>query len=185
VIKIIAFDLVGVLVTEKDIKLTKKECKLERMFGSNVNDSDYLMEARKIIKKDSIVMRRTEDLINKIYEIKDDNLFKKIKEKNNYLKIIIATNHVSFVRNFIGESFGVDYLYDVLISAEIHKVKPNINFYNHILNKYSLKSSELLFLDDNIDNIKIANQIGIKTIKVDKDTDLYKTISEWLEKNDK
>ena len=40
-IKVIAFDLVGVLVNEKDIELTLEEDKLERMFGSNRNDSDY------------------------------------------------------------------------------------------------------------------------------------------------
>lgn len=80
-IKVIAFDLVGVLVTERDIDLTPEEDKLERMFGSNINDSDYLMEARKIIDKDSILMRATEELIDKLYKVKDDNLFKKNKGK--------------------------------------------------------------------------------------------------------
>ena len=67
-IKIIAFDLVGVLVHEKDIDLTDEESKLERMFGPNLYDSDYLMEARKIISKDSTIMDITECLINKLYE---------------------------------------------------------------------------------------------------------------------
>ena len=182
-IKVIAFDLVGVLVTERDIDLTTEEDKLERMFGSNINDSDYLMEARKTIDKDSILMRTTEELIDKLYKVKDDNLFKKIKEKYNNVKIIIATNHVSFVRNFIGENLGVDYLDDVLISAEIHKVKPNSDFYNHILDKFDLKPEELLFLDDNIDNIDGAEKLGINTIKVNKDADLYSEIIKFLDYN--
>lgn len=182
-IKVIAFDLVGVLVTERDIDLTTEENKLERMFGSNINDSDYLMEARKIIDKDSILMRTTEELIDKLYKVKDENLFRKIKEKYNNVKIIIATNHVSFVRNFIGENLGVDYLDDVLISAEIHKVKPNSDFYNHILDKFDLKPEELLFLDDNIDNIDGAEKLGINTIKVNKDTDLYSEIIKFLDYN--
>ena len=33
-IKDIAFDLIGILVTEKDIDLTEEEDKLERMFGN-------------------------------------------------------------------------------------------------------------------------------------------------------
>ena len=41
-IKYIAFDLVGVLVNEKDISLTPEEEKLEKMFGPNINDSDYM-----------------------------------------------------------------------------------------------------------------------------------------------
>lgn len=182
-IKVIAFDLVGVLVNEKDIELTIEEDKLERMFGSNINDSDYLMEARKLINKDSILMRTTEELIDKIYKVKDNELFEKIKIKYPNLKIVIATNHVSFVRNFIGESFGVDYLDDVLISAEIHKVKPNSDFYEHILSKHNINPNELLFLDDNLINIEGANKLGINTIKVNKDTNLFEDICRWLEQN--
>ena len=182
-IKIVAFDLVGVLVNEKDVELTPEEDKLERMFGSNINDADYLIDARKIINKDSILMRTTEDLIDKIYKVKDRELFRKIKEKYPNLKIIIATNHVSYVRNFIGESFGVNYLDDVLISAEIHKIKPNLDFYEHIINKYNIKPNELLFLDDNVKNIEGAQQLGINTIKVNKNTDLFKEICICLEQN--
>lgn len=179
-IKVIAFDLVGVLVNEKDIELTLEEDKLERMFGSNRNDSDYLMDARKIIQKDSVLIRTTEELIEKIYRVRDRDILKKIKEKDPNLKIIIATNHVSYVRNFIGESFGVDYLDDVLISAEIHKVKPNSDFYEHIINKYHIEPNEILFLDDNAENIDGANRLGINTIKVNRDTDLFEEICKWL-----
>lgn len=41
-IKVIALDLVGVLVRKKDIKLTEIESKLERNFGTNINDLDFL-----------------------------------------------------------------------------------------------------------------------------------------------
>lgn len=53
-IKIIAFDLVGVLVREKDIKLSKEEEKLERLFGNNISDEDYMNEAEKITNKDIV-----------------------------------------------------------------------------------------------------------------------------------
>ena len=175
-IKVIAYDFVGVLVTEKDIELSEAESKLERMFGDNLNDSDYLMAARKIIEKDSIIMKTTEDLINKLYQVKDKNLFKKVKEKCPNAKQIIATNHVSFIRNFIGEYLGVEYLDDVIISAEIHKIKPNKDFYNLILRKYNIKPDELLFIDDNKNNIESANELGIQTILVNKNTNLINEI---------
>lgn len=76
-IKLIAFDFVGVLVNERDIELTDVENKLERMFGPNLNDSDYLIEARKLIEKDSIIMNTTESLIEKLYKVKDRDIFKK------------------------------------------------------------------------------------------------------------
>lgn len=175
-IKLIAFDFVGVLVNERDIELTDVENKLERMFGPNLNDSDYLIEARKLIEKDSIIMNTTESLIEKLYKVNDRNIFKKIKEKHPNIKIIIATNHLSFVRNFIGESFDVDYLDDLIISAEIHKIKPNVDFYKYILDKYKINSKELLFIDDNKENVDSAKNIGISTIKVEKDTDIIQEI---------
>ena len=181
-IKVIAFDLVGVLVNEIDIELTPEEERLERLFGDNINDAEYLIEARKIINKDSIIVRVTEELINKIYKVKDQELLKRIKEKYSDLKIIIATNHVSFVRNFIGESFGVDYLDDVLISAEIHKIKPNADFYNHILDKFKLLPEELLLLDDNLKNISGAKGLNINTITVDKNTNLFDEICNCVDK---
>lgn len=179
-IKVIAFDLVGVLVSEKDIELSEVEEKLERMFGPNLNDEDYLKQAKKIVEKDLEVINTTKVLINKLYKIKDKRIFKKIKEINENVKIIIATNHLSFVKDFIKESFNIDYLDDIIISAEIHKIKPNLDFYQHILNKYSIESKELLFLDDNINNINGAQALGINTIKIEKDTNLIDEISKFI-----
>ena len=179
-IKVVAFDLVGVLVNEKDIELSEIEEKLERMFGPNLNDADYLVEARKLIEKDSIIMNITEALIDKLYKVKDIEIFKKIKEKNENVKLIIATNHLSFVRDFIGESFNIDYLDDLIISAEIHKIKPNADFYEYILNKYNIDSKELLFLDDNIDNVNGAKRLGINTIKVEKNINLIDKVTEFI-----
>lgn len=179
-IKVIAFDLVGVLAFEKDIKLTDEEEKLERMFGPNLNDSDYLNNARKIIKKDSIIMKTTENLIDKLYEIHDRDILKKIKNKYPSLKLIIATNHLSYVRNFIGESFNIDYLDDLIISAEVHKIKPNNDFYQYILDKYDIGPEELLFIDDNHENINSANNMKINTIKINKNDDLFEKIINYL-----
>lgn len=179
-IKVIAFDLVSVLVSEKDIELSEVEEKLERMFGPNLNDEDYLKQAKKIVEKDLEVINTTKVLINKLYKVKDKKIFKKINEINENVKIIIATNHLSFVKDFIKESFNIDYLDDIIISAEIHKIKPNLDFYQYILNKYSIESKELLFLDDNINNINGAQALGINTIKIEKDTNLIDEISKFI-----
>lgn len=180
-IKVIAFDFVGVLVNEKDIDLSEIEEKLERMFGPDLNDADYLNESRKIIENDSIIMNTIEALIDKLYKVRDREIFKKVKEKNKNIKVIIATNHLSFVRNFISENFDIKYLDDLIISAEIHKIKPNSDFYEYILKKYNINSTELLFLDDNRDNIIGAKKLGVQTIKVERDTNLFEEISKFID----
>lgn len=188
-LKVIAFDFVGVLVNEKDIDLEEQEDKLERKFGSNLNDEDYLTFAEQTLKinnKEAIDI--TKNIINKLYKVRDADIFTKLKNKYNNIKIIIATNHLSYVEEFINKYFDTTYLDDVIISANINKIKPNANFYNFILEKFNIKSKELLFLDDNVENIDGANKLNIRTIKVEKNMNLYeevcKFISEGSENNE-
>lgn len=182
-IKVIAFDFVGVLVSEKDINLSNIEEKLERMFGPNKNDEDYLVEAQKIVGKDVPIMSITEGVIDKLYEVRDIDIFKKLKKKYPNIKIIIATNHLSIVRKFIINVFDTNYLDDLVISADIHKIKPDASFYNEVLDKYKINPNELLFIDDNMENIGGAKNVGISTIKVDKNTDIIKEISLIIDNN--
>lgn len=178
-IKIIAFDFVGVLVREKNIPLTEVEDKLERKFGPNISDSDYINEASNIIDKD-LVIDTAKDIIDKLYEVKDNDLFKKIKEKNNNIKIIIATNHISYVKEYIDKYLDINNLDDSIISAEINRIKPNKDFYQYILDKYNIEPNELLFLDDNMDNVNGAKELGINTIKVNRDTNILEEINNYI-----
>ena len=184
-IKVIAFDLVGVLVNEKDIKLSYTEEKLERLFGNNISDDIYLKDAEKIVKNKNDIIPITKNIIEKLYKIKDENLIENLKKKYNNIKIIIATNHVTYVKDYIKNNFKeVD---DIIISAQINKIKPDKSFYKYIIDKYLISPEELLFLDDNEKNINSAKEIGINTIYVKKDTSLYdeilKIINNDIEKN--
>ena len=184
-IKVIAFDLVGVLVNEKDIRLSCTEKKLERLFGDNISDDIYLKDAEKIVKNKNDIIPITKNIIEKLYKIKEENLIRNLKKKYNNIKIIIATNHVTFVKDYIKNNFKeVD---DIIISAQINKIKPDKGFYKYIIDKYLISPEELLFLDDNEKNISSAKEIGINTIYVKKDISLYdeilKIINNDIEKN--
>lgn len=175
-IKVIAFDLVGVLVSEKDINLNETEDKLERLFGSNISDEDYLNKGSKYERDKIKLINLTKEIINKLYKVRFSNLFEDIKKINNKVKIIIATNHVSYVKSYIKNNFDDKYLDDIIISSEIHEIKPDKEFYRYILNKYNLMPQELLFLDDNENNILGAKSLEINTVKISKDTDILKEV---------
>ena len=175
-IKVIAIDFVGVLVKEKHIQLEETEEKLERKFGDNINDTDYLEEAKKLTNENVIDI--THNIFDKLYNPIDKEIFSKLKESIKNASFLIATNHVLYIKEYINKTFNdVD---DVIISAEIGKIKPNRDYYEYILNKYNIKPEELLFLDDNINNINGASILGIKTIKVNKDTNIYKEILKYI-----
>ena len=175
-IKVIAFDLVGVLVSESDIELSQEEDRLERMYGDNLNDNDYLDKAKDITNDD--IESTTYSIFDKLYIPRDIDIFTKLKEKYGNVKLVVATNHVSYVRKYIEKTF--DNADDIIISAEIGMIKPNKDFYEYILNKYNINPDELLFLDDSIRNIDGALSLGIKTIKVDKGMDLYDEIVKYI-----
>ncbi len=179
-IKVIAFDLVGVLVNEKDIVLSDEEEKLERLFGPNLSDEDYLKKAKEIVCNEKNIVNITKVLINKLYKVNDKDLFKKIKEINSKVKVVIATNHVSFVKEFINSHFNINYLDDLIISVEINKIKPNLDFYEFVLDKYKINANELLFLDDNIENVNGAKKLGIQTIKVEKNSNLVSEVELYI-----
>ena len=180
-IKLIAIDLIGVLAFEKDIELSNEESKLERLFGPNISDSEYLKQAFNIINKDNTTIENiTKNIINKLYDIKDKDIFTKLKKDYPDIKLIIATNHISYVKDFIYNNFNTTYLDDIIISSNIHKIKPNKDFYQYILDKYYLKPNEVLFIDDNINNIEGAKSLNINTIKIEKNNNLYLTIKDYL-----
>ena len=178
-IKVIAFDLVGVLVREKDIPLTSLESQLERLFGPNISDLEYLNEAREIVNDDNLINTATINIINKLYEIKDINLLDKLRNKYHNIKLVLATNHISMINDYINNNFMFD---NIFISADIHKIKPNKNFYEEIINKIKCSPNEILFLDDNKENIEGASICGLNTILVDKSMDLYEEIVKYIDK---
>ena len=169
-IKVIAFDLVGVLICEKDIELTDVENILEK----NFDDVSYTHKFSEYSNLESI----TKNIINKLYKFKNIEVINKIKQNNSDIKIIIASNHVSYIKEFIENN--IKNLDDIIISEDIKLFKPNKDFYTYILNKYNINPNELLFIDDNIENIISAKNLGINTIKVDKYTNIYKEAYKYL-----
>ena len=49
-----------------------------------------------------------------------------------------------------------------------------------ILEKFNIKSKEFLFLDDNVENIDGANKLNIRTIKVEKNMNLYEEVCKFI-----
>ena len=128
-IKVIAFDLIGVLSYEKDIKLSTEEQKLERLFGPNISNEEYLKQASNILKEKSPIMLITKNIINKLYYTKNNYIFTKLNKAYPNIKLIIATNHISYIKEYINKSFDTTYLDDIIVSADINAIRPNNDFY--------------------------------------------------------
>ncbi len=78
--KVILFDFGGVLVTEKDIALTREEEQLERFFGKNYSDEKYAKSVSKFVPNREEALKIAKCIIDKLYVVKDEEHFSKIRK---------------------------------------------------------------------------------------------------------
>ena len=107
-------------------------------------------------------------LLNYIkYKKWNDNILEIVQNlKNNGYKLYVLSNISEYVfKNFRST---LEPLFDGLVlSYEIHKIKPYNAIYKYIIDKYNLNPDETLFIDDTKVNMESANKLGIKGRKVE------------------
>lgn len=60
----------------------------------------------------------------------------------------------------------------IVVSGDEKLIKPDPKIYQVLLKRYNLKAEESVFIDDNIQNIETAKDLGFATIHVKRKTDL-------------
>jgi 2-haloacid dehalogenase len=68
--------------------------------------------------------------------------------------ISIAYDRFPFFKEFEG----------IVVSGHEKMIKPNKEIYHLLLNRYNLKAENTVFIDDNLKNIKAAEEIGLHAI---------------------
>ncbi len=64
------------------------------------------------------------------------------------------------------------------MSYQVHQVKPDAEIYQTLLGKYGLAPENTLFIDDRENNIRAAEKLGIHTLWLKPDTDLFAEAAE-------
>lgn len=65
---------------------------------------------------------------------------------------------------------------EVLISAEEQLIKPEIDIFNLVLQRFQLSPSEVYFIDDSLPNIMAAQSLGIQAQHFHRSTECYQTV---------
>ena len=76
----------------------------------------------------------------------------------------------TYFENFL----PLDYFDGIVVSADIHMIKPDRRIYEFFLSKYNLKADECLFIDDRLENVKGALAVGIEAYEFKKDFEAIK-----------
>lgn len=92
------------------------------------------------------------------------DIFRTLKQ-NSDLKFYALTNWSAETFPIALERFDFLHWFDGrVVSGEEKMRKPFPEFYQLLLNRYGVKSEEALFIDDNLRNVKAAEDLGIKSI---------------------
>ena len=102
-----------------------------------------------------------------------------IKELKKTHKVYLLSNAISsYLRNILSK-YNLEECFDkIYISAEIHLIKPNANFFSYVTNDLGLNPKECIMIDDSQKNINGAESIGIKGIVYQNLEDLKSKIKE-------
>jgi len=94
---------------------------------------------------------------------------KEIFDVLNYLKqkyiLGIITNHSKEWFDYLDKKFDFSNFFSVIIiSSEVKARKPDLRIFEKFLEKLDINSNKVCFIDDKLENLKAASQLGMKTI---------------------
>jgi putative hydrolase of the HAD superfamily len=86
--------------------------------------------------------------------------------KGNFRLFVLSnTNELHWSR--ITDEFGIDnYVEHIFASHQLGMVKPELAIFQHVIDALQVEPREILFLDDNLDNIEASQKLGISGVHV-------------------
>ena len=147
---------------------------------------DTSKAAKPIIKKHPEYKEAIEAFYGRFLEMIDSvhqenvDLALKLKQKGYPIYLLSNFPGDQFEKYRLQNSF-LDEFDDMIISGDVGLAKPDIKIYQLAIKKFNLNPEESLFIDDKIENTKGAEQVGIKTIQLQKPEDLDKEIRKFID----
>lgn len=77
-------------------------------------------------------------------------------------QLYILSNASNSFYEYFPRFAPIDYFDGVVVSCDIHMVKPDIRIYQYLLDKYSLQPTECFFIDDMEYNVQGARDAGMQ-----------------------
>lgn len=201
-IKNIVFDLGKVLVEFNPLGYLK-----QFGFNDNINNilSDIIFKSKDWFECDSGKYANNSDLVeilcNKHPQYNDE--IRAVLNKEWVKMLTLKESSVEFLKHLKQESFKIYILsnlseesynfvskYDFfnlidggVYSYQLKICKPELQIYNELLTKYNLCPEETIFIDDNKDNIDVANKLKIHGVLFNDLEDTKQEVEKIIEDN--
>ena len=84
--------------------------------------------------------------------------------KDKGLGIYVLSNADTSFHEYFLHFTSEDFFDGVMVSSDVHMIKPERRIYEHFLNTFHLIPEECLFIDDRAENVEGAREVGIRGI---------------------
>lgn len=87
---------------------------------------------------------------------------KYVKEKG--YGVYVLSNACSKFYEYFPKHYDLDFFDGVVVSSDVHIIKPDVEIYKYLLDEYGLKAEECLFIDDREENVNGAKKSGMNGV---------------------
>ena len=101
----------------------------------------------------------------------------KIKKKDKFKLLCLSNVNSSHWESLLKKKWGfLEYFDELILSHEVHMTKPDKKIFEYTIEKAGCKPEEIVFIDDGINNVRVARELGIIGIKFTNKEDLVKEL---------
>jgi len=91
------------------------------------------------------------------------SLLKKLKDMNRYKLIALSNVNSSHWDYILNKKWDfLEYFSEFILSHEVHLTKPDPRIFQLAIEKSECKAEEIVYIDDGLNNIRSANDLGIR-----------------------
>lgn len=96
-------------------------------------------------------------------------------------QMAILSNAMTGLREALTHKYPINQYFDkIYISAELRLMKPNHAIYQFVMEDLLRKPEEIVFIDDNLENIRVAEELGMFGISFESRTQTLGELKELL-----
>ena len=100
-----------------------------------------------------------------------------IKQSNKVKLLCLSNINSSHWEYLLKKNWDfLEYFDELILSHEVHMTKPDKKIFEYAIEKANCKPEEIVFIDDGINNVRTAQELGIIGIKFTNKEDLVKEL---------
>jgi epoxide hydrolase-like predicted phosphatase len=183
-IKVILFDMVGVLLFIKKnfSPITKDEINasnIESLYN-HTDDKKLLIDIKDKLNLDEVSLEKALECLPKKFE-KFEALWKILSKLKEKYDLAVINNGNALAMKYWQQDFDFSIFNFFINSAQEGIKKPDPKIYLLTCQKLAVSPENCLFMDDTLENVQTADDLGMTTLWWNKDKSREENLKQFLE----